>query len=141
MGLRFSWLKANFGHLSSTVTEWEVMYVVRAFIIHIIGGILMPDGNNNNIHLMYLPLLSDLRNIRSYNWGSAVLVMLYRKLCRMTNLSAVDIGGCLILLQSLALYRMPFLVSISHQSYVFPLMNRWSTNWVSGGHTRFRCTV
>ncbi|MFQ6653802.1 hypothetical protein Gotur_025025 [Gossypium turneri] len=45
-----------------------------------------------------------------------------------TNPSAVDIGGCLILLQSWALYRMPFLASISHQSYVFPLVNRWSTN-------------
>ncbi|MFQ6622557.1 hypothetical protein Gotur_001495 [Gossypium turneri] len=40
----------------------------------------------------------------------------------------VDIGGYLILLQSWALYRMPFLASISHQSYVFLLVNRWSTN-------------
>ncbi|MFQ6667573.1 hypothetical protein Gotur_033546 [Gossypium turneri] len=45
-----------------------------------------------------------------------------------TDLSAMDIGGCLILLQSWALYRIPFLASISHQSYIFPLVNRWSTN-------------
>ncbi|KAL1125717.1 hypothetical protein V6Z11_A13G061600 [Gossypium hirsutum] len=42
--------------------------------------------------------------------------------------SAVDIGGCLMLLQSWVLYRMPFLASISHQSYIFLLVNRWSTN-------------
>ncbi|XP_052875634.1 serine/threonine-protein phosphatase 7 long form homolog [Gossypium arboreum] len=63
-----------------------------------------------------------------YSWGSSVLAILYRELCRTTDPSAVDIGGCLILLQSWALYRMPFLASISHQSYTFPLVNRWSTN-------------
>ncbi|MFQ6670908.1 hypothetical protein Gotur_035625 [Gossypium turneri] len=52
--------------------------------------------------------------------------VLYRDLCRMTNPDVVDMGGCLTLLQSWALYRMPFLASISHQPYVYPLVNRWS---------------
>ncbi|KAG8499661.1 hypothetical protein CXB51_006073 [Gossypium anomalum] len=85
------------------------------------GGVLMPDANNNRVHLMYLPLLTDLHNVRSYSWGSAVLAMLYRELCR-----PADIGGCVILLQSWALYRMSFLASVSHQPYVYPLVNRWS---------------
>ncbi|XP_017640186.2 protein MAINTENANCE OF MERISTEMS-like [Gossypium arboreum] len=59
-------------------------------------------------------------------WDSAVLAMLYRELCRTTKPHAADIGGCLILLQSWALYRMPFLASVSHQPYVYPLVNRWS---------------
>ncbi|KAA3454207.1 serine/threonine-protein phosphatase 7 long form-like protein [Gossypium australe] len=29
-GLKFSWLKAKFGHLSSTASEWEVMHAVQA---------------------------------------------------------------------------------------------------------------
>ncbi|KAH1114502.1 hypothetical protein J1N35_007880 [Gossypium stocksii] len=41
-----------------------------------------------------------------------VLAVLYHELCRMTKLAAIDIGGCLILLQSWALYRMPFLASV-----------------------------
>ncbi|KAG8496809.1 hypothetical protein CXB51_008048 [Gossypium anomalum] len=98
--LRFSWLKANFEHLPSTVSEWKVMHTVRAYIMHIIRGVLMPDANGNKVHLMYLPLLFDLHNIRSYSWGFVVLAMLYCELCRMTNPSAVDIGECLILLQS-----------------------------------------
>ncbi|KAH1097316.1 hypothetical protein J1N35_014237 [Gossypium stocksii] len=104
--LKFSWLKANFEHLSISATEHEVMFVARAYIMHIIGGVLMPDVNNNK--------------------GSAVLAMLYRELCRMTKPDAIDIGGCLVLLQSWALYRMPFLASVRHQPYVFPLVNRWS---------------
>ncbi|KAK5793558.1 hypothetical protein PVK06_034708 [Gossypium arboreum] len=99
-GLRFSWLKANFEHLPSIAIEREVMCAIRAYIMHIIGGLLMPNANNNKVHLMYLPLLFDLHTISSYSWGSIVLAMLYRELCRTTKHYAVDTGGCLILLQS-----------------------------------------
>ncbi|XP_016676596.2 protein MAIN-LIKE 2-like [Gossypium hirsutum] len=114
-GLKFSWLKAKFEHLSINVTEHKVMCTARAYIMHIIGGVLMPDANNNRVHLMYLPLLADLQNVRSYSLGSAVQAMLYRELCWMTKPNAVDIGECLVLLQSWALYRMPFLASVRHQ--------------------------
>ncbi|KAK5794368.1 hypothetical protein PVK06_035590 [Gossypium arboreum] len=53
--LRFSRLKANFEHLSINTTEREVMCAVRAYIMHIIGGALMLDVNNNKVHLIYLP--------------------------------------------------------------------------------------
>ncbi|KAH1083226.1 hypothetical protein J1N35_022987 [Gossypium stocksii] len=100
------------------------MKAVRAYIIDLIVGVLMPDANGSTVQLMYLPLLFNLHNTRSYSWGFAVLAMLYRELCRMTDPSAMDIGGCLILLQSWALHWMSFLTSISHQSYVFPLVNK-----------------
>ncbi|MFQ6638615.1 hypothetical protein Gotur_015601 [Gossypium turneri] len=122
--LKFIWLKAKFGQLSANATEGELMCAARAYIMHILRGVLMPDANNNKVHMMYLPLLADLSNVRSYSWGSAVLAMLYRELCRATNPSVVDMGGCLTLLQSWALYRMPFLASVSHQPYVYPLVNR-----------------
>ncbi|MFQ6669819.1 hypothetical protein Gotur_034919 [Gossypium turneri] len=99
-GLKFTWLKAKFGQLSTTATEGELMCIARAYIMHIIGGVLMPDANNNKVHFMYLPLLADLSSVSSYSWGSAVLTMLYRELCRVTNLDVVDMGGCLTLLQS-----------------------------------------
>ncbi|MFQ6668781.1 hypothetical protein Gotur_034300 [Gossypium turneri] len=67
MGLRFSWLKVNFKHLSINATKHEVMYAARAYIMHIIGGVLMPDANNNRVYLMYLPLLADLQNVCSYS--------------------------------------------------------------------------
>ncbi|XP_012435528.1 protein MAIN-LIKE 2-like [Gossypium raimondii] len=97
LGLKFTWLKGNFGHLSVNATEGELMYVVRAYIMHIIGGVLMPDSNNK-IHIMHLPLLADLSNARLYSWGSAVLIVLYRELCRTTKPAVIDMSGCLILL-------------------------------------------
>ncbi|MFQ6645428.1 hypothetical protein Gotur_020566, partial [Gossypium turneri] len=96
--LKFSWLKANFEHLSINATKHEVMCTARVYIMHIIGDVLIPDANNNKVHLMYLLLLTDFHNVRSYSWGSAVLAMLYCELCRTTKPSVVDIGGCLILL-------------------------------------------
>ncbi|XP_016704176.1 protein MAIN-LIKE 2-like [Gossypium hirsutum] len=50
-GLKFSWLKANFEHLPSTANEWEVMHVVRAYIMHLIGGVLMLDANGNKLRV------------------------------------------------------------------------------------------
>ncbi|MFQ6645076.1 hypothetical protein Gotur_019407, partial [Gossypium turneri] len=55
-------------------------------------------------------LLGDSSN--DDDWGFAVLAVLYRELCRTTKPSVVDMGGCLTLLQSWALYRMPFLASV-----------------------------
>ncbi|KAH1129878.1 hypothetical protein J1N35_001256 [Gossypium stocksii] len=72
--------------------------------MHIIEGVLMTDANNNRVHIMYLPLLADLSNAHSYSWGSTVLAMLYRELCRTTKPATIDIGGCLILLQSCSIY-------------------------------------
>ncbi|XP_040955991.1 protein MAIN-LIKE 1-like [Gossypium hirsutum] len=126
-GIKFTWLKAKIGQLSATATEGELMCATRAYIMHMIGAVLMPDANGDSVHLSYLPLLANLSTARSYSWGFAVLATLYRELCRATEPHVKDIGGCLILLQSWALYRMPFLASVSHQPYLYPLPLRWTT--------------
>ncbi|XP_052479585.1 protein MAIN-LIKE 2-like [Gossypium raimondii] len=51
--LRFSWIKVNFKHLPSTADEWEVMQAVRAYIMHLIGGVLMPDANGSKVYLIW----------------------------------------------------------------------------------------
>ncbi|XP_052487579.1 serine/threonine-protein phosphatase 7 long form homolog [Gossypium raimondii] len=106
--IKFTWLRAKICRLSATASEGELMCAARAYIMHLIGALLMPDANGDSVHLSYLPLLADLSTARSYSWGSAVLAMLYKELCRATDPQCKDIGGCLILLQSWALYRMPW---------------------------------
>ncbi|XP_016700150.1 protein MAIN-LIKE 2-like [Gossypium hirsutum] len=120
-GIKFTWLRAKICRLSATASEGELMCATRAYIMHLIGALLMPDANGDSVHLSYLPLLADLSTARSYSWGSAVLAMLYKELCRPTKPKVKDIGGCLILLQSWALYRMPFLARVRHQPYLYPL--------------------
>ncbi|XP_012458333.1 protein MAIN-LIKE 2-like [Gossypium raimondii] len=138
--LKFTWLKGKFGQLSANATEGKLICATRAYIMHIIGGVLMHNSNNNKVHIMYLPLLADLTNVRSHSWGSAVLAVLYRELCRTTKPTVVDMGRCLTLLQSWALYRMSFLASFTHQPYVYPLVNRWSIYPVLRGRTLSRYT-
>ncbi|XP_052478333.1 protein MAIN-LIKE 1-like [Gossypium raimondii] len=111
----------------ATASEGELMCAARAYIMHMIGALLMSDANGDSVHLSYLPLLGDLSTARSYSWGSAVLATLYKELCRATEPQVKDIDGCLILLQSWALYRMPFLARVSHQPYLYPLPLRWTT--------------
>ncbi|MFQ6633744.1 hypothetical protein Gotur_012246 [Gossypium turneri] len=82
----------------SNAIEGELMCTARAYIMHIIGGVLMPDSNNNKVHIMYLPLLADLTNVHLYSWGSVVLAVLYREPCQTIKPSVVDMSGCLILL-------------------------------------------
>ncbi|XP_012448820.1 serine/threonine-protein phosphatase 7 long form homolog [Gossypium raimondii] len=126
-GIKFTWLRSKICRLSATASEGELMCAARAYIMHMIGALLMPDANGDSVHLSYLPLLADLSTARSYSWGSAVLATLYKELCRATAPQVKDIGGCLILLQSWALYRMPFLARVSHQPYLYPLPLRWTT--------------
>ncbi|KAE8715654.1 hypothetical protein F3Y22_tig00110162pilonHSYRG00103 [Hibiscus syriacus] len=45
-------------------------------------------------------------------------------MCRATNYKKTAIGGCLLLLQSWAWFRMPFLCPIVNEPYVFPLLLR-----------------
>ncbi|MFQ6668820.1 hypothetical protein Gotur_034329 [Gossypium turneri] len=53
--------------------------------------------------------------------------MLYHEFCQMIDPSVMDIGRCLILLQSWALYRMSFLASINYIVLTI-CFRRWSTN-------------
>ncbi|XP_012453465.1 protein MAIN-LIKE 1-like [Gossypium raimondii] len=117
--LTLAWLRANFKELSSTATEHEVMCAVRAYIMQLIGV----------IHLKYLPLLKDFSRAGSYSWGSTVLAILYHELCRATKHGVINMVCCQGLLQSWALYRMPFLAAVRHQPYSWPLMSHVFGNW------------
>ncbi|KAA3475005.1 serine/threonine-protein phosphatase 7 long form-like protein [Gossypium australe] len=58
--IKFNWLKENFEHLPNRPTQMDIIYAARVFILLLIGGILLPDVNQNRVSLMYLPLLEDL---------------------------------------------------------------------------------
>ena len=105
----------------------EVIYAhARAYILGLLGGVLMLDKTGNKVHLMYLNYLTNLRRTRRYSWGSACLVVLYREMCRATDGRARTMGGCASLLQSWTWFRMPFIAPISRVSPTFSLVCQWS---------------
>ncbi|KAL4378272.1 hypothetical protein GQ457_02G033310 [Hibiscus cannabinus] len=127
--VNITWLDQNFSNLPTNASTVIKEQFAPAHILRVIGGILMPDKSRNKVHLMWLRHLRDFSEAEKFSWGSTVLAYLFRDLCKATDPGKHAIGGCLLLLQSWAWFRMPFLRPTLQQPtpYVFPLIRRWSS--------------
>ncbi|GMI75457.1 MAIN-LIKE 3 [Hibiscus trionum] len=121
------WLRTQFSNLPAGANEDVKKAYARAYILQIIGGILVADKTRNKVHMLWLRHLRDFEVAGKLSWGSAVLAFLYRELCRATSVDRHDIGGCLLLLQAWAWFRMPFLRPdlSAPVDYSYPLCLRW----------------
>ncbi|XP_073291049.1 serine/threonine-protein phosphatase 7 long form homolog [Primulina huaijiensis] len=72
--------------MSNLVTDYtskvDVVKYTRCVALMIIGGIMLPNYQGVSARLIFLQLLRDIDNVKSYSWGSAVLAFLYRVLIR-----------------------------------------------------------
>ena len=68
----------------------------------LISNCLMLDISNARVHFMCLLLLSNLTEISHYSWDATLLASLFRALDRAVKPDQMEIGGCLLLLQSWA---------------------------------------
>ncbi|XP_073271573.1 serine/threonine-protein phosphatase 7 long form homolog [Primulina huaijiensis] len=101
------------GHLSMTAlydhcmsnlvnddtSEVDVVKYTRCVSLMIIGGIMLPDYQGGSARLIFLQLLRDIDNVKSYSWGSAVLAFLYRELCNASRIEKTTMTGPLYILQ------------------------------------------
>ncbi|GFZ00961.1 hypothetical protein Acr_14g0005960 [Actinidia rufa] len=97
--LRMSWLRRTFDILPEHADDVSVQRHVRAYILQLIGGLLLTNYSQTLVRVAYLPLLLDLDAAGACSWGSAVLAMLYRSMCRATKTGQRQIAGALLLLQ------------------------------------------
>ena len=70
----------------------EFLYVLycrytRGYVMDLFGSVMFPDSSGDQMPMMYLPLLMDIEQPSSYNWGGAVLAYLYSHLCRSSEVS------------------------------------------------------
>ncbi|MFQ6662841.1 hypothetical protein Gotur_030560 [Gossypium turneri] len=86
----------------------------------------MLNLSRNLIHLRWLLKLVDFRAVDEFSWGFAMLATLYREMCGVTPPNKAKIRGCLLLLQSWARFRFPFLRPRVNHPYTFPLIIRWN---------------
>nr|KYP64552.1 Serine/threonine protein phosphatase 7 long form isogeny [Cajanus cajan] len=68
--IKLKWLRENMLELPEEPSQEQLHAHCRAYILGLIGGVLMPDKTGNKVHLMYLSLLINLRRTRRYSWGS-----------------------------------------------------------------------
>ena len=95
--------------LPDDAAEVDVHRYARCYILALLADTIFADKSGDRVHMMWLQMLSDLRNPRQYSWGSACLAWLYKELCRATDRGASQIGGALLLVQYWAWFRFPFL--------------------------------
>ena len=65
--LKLKWLKEHMLTLLAEPTPQKLAGHCKAYILGLIGGVLMPDKSGNKVHLMYLPLLIDFDQVGQYN--------------------------------------------------------------------------
>ena len=97
--VRLAWLCDTFDALPDGADEVIVQRHARAYILRLLGGVLMSDLSQTLVRLSVLPFLEDLDAAGRCSWGSATLAWLYRSLCRATRPDAKQISGALLLLQ------------------------------------------
>ncbi|GFY93798.1 hypothetical protein Acr_09g0002440 [Actinidia rufa] len=97
--LRMSWLHRTFDVLPEHADDVSVQRHARAYILRLIGGLLLTDYSQTLVRVAYLPFLLDLDAAGACSWGSAVLAILYRSMCRATKIGQRQIAGALLLLQ------------------------------------------
>ena len=121
--IRLSWLERLNSTLVEDADQQTIERLARVYMLRLLGCKIMPDKTSSSIHGKYLPLLLQLDQIGQYSWGSACLTMLYRGLCRASRKGTKEVSGCLILLQSWAWHRLPFLCPVD-RPITFPLCAR-----------------
>ena len=119
--LNLKWLKENMLTFPIGPTPQQLTTHCRAYMLGLISGVLMLDKSGKRVYLMYLPMLADLEQVRWYKWGSTYL---YKEMCRAIYPSPKKIGGCTVLLQSLAWYHMPFIQPRAERQPSYPFATR-----------------
>ena len=121
--IKLLWLTKNYRLLSGN-GDIVVQRIARAYILSLLGYVIVPDKSDSEVHGKYLHLLEHIEQFGLYSWGSACLAVLYRALDRASRIRTHDICGSLTLLQAWAYLRLPFLAPIPTQHFTFPIASR-----------------
>ena len=94
--VKVSWLKEVFCDIDPIANTDRY---IRAYILYLLGSVVLP-GLAGDISLVFLPLLENLHEIKSYAWGAAALAHLH--CCLKTshkNERKTNVGGFTYALQ------------------------------------------
>ncbi|XP_074374248.1 serine/threonine-protein phosphatase 7 long form homolog [Apium graveolens] len=97
--LKFNWLNIVFPSLPNDASNLQLRRYTQSYILQLIGGVLFTNHSGDQVHCIYIPLISDLESCAKLSWGSAVLAFLYRELCKSYKKDKDENVRCLILLQ------------------------------------------
>ncbi|XP_020219768.2 serine/threonine-protein phosphatase 7 long form homolog [Cajanus cajan] len=128
--LKMSWVDQHFFDVSMHVHSVQQMErYARAYILRLLGGMLLSDKSSTLVPMRYLVMLTNLDQCGQLSWRSALLAHLYREPCVATNYDNKEISGACVLLQLWAWYRMPYFAPLTAPLNIFgiPLGARWNS--------------
>lgn len=105
--ITLSKLRDRFRVMPSNPTQREIDWHSRALVLEILGSIIFTDSSGDSVPAMYLQFMDNLATHTEYNWGGAVLAMLYRQLNNGAEKARSEIFGPLVLLQFRSWSRLP----------------------------------
>lgn len=105
--ITLSKLRDRFRVMPSNPTQREIDWHSRALVLEILGSIIFTDSSGDSVPAMYLQFMDNLATRTEYNWGGAVLAMLYRQLNNGAEKARSEIFGPLVLLQLWSWSRLP----------------------------------
>ena len=105
--MHLRWLRVHFSDCPEDADELTVSRHARAWVWHMFGSVLFPDGTGDTASWMFLPCLEDWDVAGTLSWGSGVLAFLYRQLCQACRRRSPsgNLGGCVYLLQVISFAR------------------------------------
>ncbi|XP_021309200.1 protein MAIN-LIKE 1 [Sorghum bicolor] len=109
-GVPLRWLREQWHQCPPDADEATVNYYCRAYVLHMFGTVLFPDGTGDTASWMYIPFLQNWDDAGNRSWGSAILAFLYRQLCEACQRAGgthSTMSGCMPLLQIWMWERLP----------------------------------
>ncbi|RWR85070.1 serine/threonine-protein phosphatase 7 long form isoform X1 [Cinnamomum micranthum f. kanehirae] len=80
--------------------EERIRHAARAYLLYILGYTLFIDKTGTRVPVIYLRLLMNFDEARTYAWGAVTLAYLYRQLGFATQIGIRQIAGYLTLLEA-----------------------------------------
>ena len=127
LSVRLEWLKDQFGVVTNADPEKHIRHATRAYILYILGCTLFTDKSGTRVQVIYLRLLMNFDQIRTYVWGAGALANLYRQLGFVTRTDVRQITGYLTLLEAWIYEHFPRCKPNPNRTYIenLPRVHRW----------------
>lgn len=78
-------LRNDFATVPQGIDNEGLDKYVRAYVLYIIGSVIATDEENTCVPTMYLALLENVDEIKTYAWGAALLANIYVEIRKFKN--------------------------------------------------------
>uniref|UniRef100_A0A8R7TKD3 Aminotransferase-like plant mobile domain-containing protein n=1 Tax=Triticum urartu TaxID=4572 RepID=A0A8R7TKD3_TRIUA len=91
-------LRERFQVMPDNPVDREIHWHAQAIVLEILGSTVFTDTSGDGVPAMYLQFMQNEGKPTEYNWGAAVLAMLYRELSMGAEKERLEISRPLLLL-------------------------------------------